>query len=357
VSYRSPGAPAGVPPPDPAIRGNQVRWRGPNREVTHSVPGGMRLVVGKPGGLMQARLHAFAWKLAALGAGILALGMAVGSWLVGVALRPIGDIARTARQIAGGDWQQRIPATGDASELGALATVLNESFERIENNYAQQKRFSADAAHELGNPVAIILSQTQHALGRPREPREYVSALEACRRAGERMKAMTRDLLDLEGYESGRRLSQRIDCDLAEIVREACEAVGGLAEERRAEIVEDLQPVRARVHAASLGRAVINLIGNAIQHNADGVRVEVRLRATGGEACLQLADDGRGIPPAARPYLFDRFYRIDPNSGRSEGRGLGLAIVKAIVAAHGGSVAVEGAPGEGACFVVRLPLA
>lgn len=352
--FRSANAPGSVPRPKSNETMSAGRWNGENREMVHVSGRGHVVVVGLPVAAMRHEMFVFGMKLLAIGLGLLAVALAVGAWITGAALQPIHEIAETARRIAAGDWRQRIPTRGRVEELAELGDVLNESFDRIEESFQHQGRFTADASHELGNPVSIILSQTQLALDRPREPEEYVKALKACRRAGERMRDLTRDLLDLAGYESGVTTRQRTACDLREVIDEALTAVSDLAAEQWTVIDKNLHSVVAEVDAPSLGQAVINLLNNAIKHNDEGLHIDIRLRAEGSYARIEVADSGKGIPPESQAHIFERFHRVDASKG-SSGRGLGLAIVKAIAEAHRGQVFLQHSA-RGACFVLLIPL-
>ena len=354
--YRTPQAPE-TEQPKPRASGTwtESRWNGANRELVHVSPQGQAIVVGVPSGLLQSEMNVLTIKMLALGGGLFVFALVVGAWITGAALRPIQKIAETARQIAAGDWRKRIPTEGSAEELAGLSEVLNDSFDRIERSFQNQARFTADASHELGNPVSIVLSQTQLALDRPREAPEYVKALEACRRAGERMRDLTRDLLDLAGYESGVSARQRRECDLREVVDEALAAVDDLVQECKATVVKEVAPVVAEVHARAISQALINLLNNALKHNEEGVRITVRLRQEGSWARLEVADSGQGVPQQAQAHIFERFHRGDP-AQRATGRGLGLAIARAIMEMHRGSIALESSPSSGSRFVLKIPL-
>lgn len=352
--FRSANAPRDVPRPDLNETTSAGRWNGENREMVHVSARGHAVIVGMPVAAMRHEMFVFGMKLLAIGLGLLAIALAVGAWITGAALQPVREIAETARRIAAGDWRQRMPTRGRAEELAELGDVLNESFDRIEESFQHQGRFTADASHELGNPVSIVLSQTQLALDRPREPEEYIKALKACRRAGERMRDLTRDLLDLAGYESGAATRQRNSCDLRELIDEALSAVSDLAAERRTVIEKDIHPVVAEVDAPAVCQAVINLLNNAIKHNDEGLHVDVCLRADGNQARIEISDGGKGIPLKSRPHIFERFHRVDASKG-SSGRGLGLAIVKAIAESHRGQVFLQNSA-RGASFVLLLPL-
>ena len=357
TGYVSPGAPE-VPPVDTAARGSMFgRWNGAHRELVSLSPRGDVIILALRDTRIAADLRAFILRLVLLGAVVIAAGLLGGYVIAHRAIRTIRTIGASARRIAEGHWDERIPPGQAPVEFEQLRTVLNTTFERLAAAYDQQRRFTADASHELGTPVAIITAKTQHALARPRSPEDYVEALSACRRAGERMRALTRDLLDLAAYDSGSAAPRRVECDLAEVAREALALVAPLAEERQATLVERLDSVAARVDPLGLSQVLVNFLNNALRHNAPGVRVELAVRREGDTAVLSVSDQGRGIPPEALPHVFERFYRADQARARDTGgNGLGLAITKKIVELHQGEVTAANQPGGGAVFTVRLPL-
>ena len=175
------------------------------------------------------------WKFASvLGGGggvIFSLVMAVGWWLVTRALRPIRAIGEAAEKIATGDLAQRIDARETESELGQLAGVLNATFARLEAAFAQQARFTADAAHELRTPVTVILMQVQNALTAGGLADEQREAMEASERAAQRMRRMIESLLLLARLDAGEETSRRERVELGAMVREAVEMLQPVAAE------------------------------------------------------------------------------------------------------------------------------
>jgi signal transduction histidine kinase len=359
TSYVSPDAPDTLALSEDQKPGAMFgRWNGAHRELVSLSPRGDIVIVALRDTRIAADLRAFTLKLAGLGLGVVALGLLGGYFIATRAIRPIRAIADSARRIASGHWSERIPAAQAPVELEQLRLVLNDTFEQLAALYERQRLFTADASHELGTPVAIVLAQTQHALARPRSPEDYAAALAACRRAGERMKALTRDLLDLAAYDSGTATPRRVECDLAEIARESLALAAPLAEDHRAELVEDIASVPARVDPLGLSQVLVNLVNNAILHNAPGVRVTLSLRRDGDHAVLTVTDNGRGIPPEALPNVFDRFFRAESARTREKGgSGLGLAIARQIVVLHEGTLTAENLPDAGARFTLRLPTA
>jgi two-component system, OmpR family, sensor kinase len=368
---RSPNAPADVPAPSPPRRSPMRERNGPRpgmpfqhvvrerqdaRELAASLPEGPRLLVGRSIGEDRAAMRGLAYGFAAVGAGVLALGLVGGWWLATRAIRPIRDISTTALRIAAGDLSQRIDSAGTENELGRLADVLNATFARLEASFAQQARFTSDASHELRTPLAVIVSQAQTALARDRPAAEYREALEACLRAAERMRRLSESLLDLARLDSGDEPMRRAPFDLARVAREALELLQPLAAERGVVVEADLPLTFCRGDAERVGQVVTNLVKNAIDFNRPGGAVRIAARAEANETLLSVADTGAGIPAEDLPHVFERFYRADRSRSGSEGRiGLGLAICRAIVDAHSGTLTVESRPGEGSTFTLRLP--
>jgi heavy metal sensor kinase len=289
---------------------------------------------------------------------VLVLGLAGGWFVTTRSIRPLRDISGTAMKISAGDLSQRIPAAKQASELGELTEVLNSTFARLEAVFAQQARFTSDAAHELRTPVSVILTQTQTALSRERSGADYRSTLEACQRAAQRMRELIESLLELARLDSGSEPMEMREFDLGRVVRECLELIAPLAAESGLTLKTDLPEVKAVGDPDRMAQVVTNLLANAVHYNREGGEVAVRAGADQGEAWLEVENTGPGIPAADLPHVFERFYRVDKARTKPGGRtGLGLAIAKAIVDSHGGRFSVESVTGERTRFSVRLPLA
>jgi signal transduction histidine kinase len=171
------------------------------------------------------------------------------------------------------------------------------------------------------------------------------------------MRALVNSLMELARVDSGEFKLTLEDCDLAALAAESLELVEPLAREKRTILRKSLQPVRARADSVKIGQVVVNLLYNAIQHNAQGVEVILSVQSVGDQGILRVTDNGAGIPAEALPHVFERFYRADKSrTGTKNGSGLGLAISQAIVQAHGGAIQAENQPGHGAVFTVTLPL-
>src|ERR1043165_3015840 len=178
------------------------------------------ILVGRPIAEFRQANRKFALLLFAAGAGVLFVGLGGGWILTSRALQPVHDISKAATQISGGDLSQRINVADTDSELGQLANLLNSTFSRLEAAFAQQKQFTADAAHELRTPLAVIISETQTTLARPRSAEEYRETVEACLETAQRMRGLTHSLLELARWDAGQELTEKARFDLAGLTEE-----------------------------------------------------------------------------------------------------------------------------------------
>jgi two-component system, OmpR family, sensor kinase len=358
LQNRSANAPANVPLPAPqaADQLHQIRARDDFREFVHYTPHGRAFLVGRSVAVELSELWLTTCQLAGVGLGVLLLGLAGGWWLASRAIRPIETISGTATKIAAGDLSQRINLADTDSELGRLGGVLNSTFARLEAAFAQQARFTADAAHELRTPVSVILNQSQTALGRARSAAEYRENLEACQRAAQRMRRLIESLLELARLDAGQAGLRLEPFDLSAVVADCVDLMRPLADERQIKCEPALAEVRCQGDAERIKQVITNLLGNAICYNHVGGLVRISVRSSDGRAVLTVTDTGSGIAAEHLPHLFERFYRADKSRSRAiGGAGLGLAICQAIVAAHGGTIEVQSAVGEGTTLTVSLP--
>ncbi|MDP9428576.1 MAG: HAMP domain-containing histidine kinase [Actinomycetota bacterium] len=301
--------------------------------------------------------------------------------LVRNSLRPLTEVERTAAAIAAGDLSQRVPAGDDRTEVGRLATALNGMLSRIEHGFrAQQaseeqarasenrmRRFVADASHELRTPLTSIRGfaelYRQGAVGSPEETARLMQRIES---EGARMGVLVEDLLQLARLDQQRPLTIT-PVDLAEVAGDAVHDARAVQPDRPVSLHLDEALSEVPVvlgDEARLRQVVGNLVTNALVHTPPSASVTVSISDEpapgdgddGGVVVLRVADQGPGMAPEDAARVFERFYRADPSRARTAGgTGLGLAIVSALVAAHGGTVHLDTAPGRGAAFTVRLP--
>lgn len=321
-----------------------------------NTPTGEKILVGHPMTAELADLRRHLLKLAGVGGVILFFGLAIGSWFVARALRPIAEISAAAEKISSGDLSQRVNTAETKSELGRLATVLNSTFARLDAAFTLQKRFAADAAHELRTPVSVLIAQTSAALNRPRSYEENLATIEACHRASQRMRQLITSLLQLARIDAGQENARRVTFDLLPVASECLELVKPLATESGLKIILTASDAKISGDPEQIHQVITNLVTNAIQYNRPGGEVRVEIFSEKQSASLRVTDTGMGISPADLPRIFERFYRADES--RSSGNaGLGLAICQAIIEAHGGTVEVSSQENVGTIFTVRLPLA
>ncbi|MGA2496776.1 MAG: ATP-binding protein [Tepidisphaeraceae bacterium] len=340
-----------APAPQPRFRG-----RGSLREVVVPGPGAMQVLVGRSIRKEQAELRQLLWLLGATGIGVMLAGLA-GGWLLSTrAVRPIRTITSTAQHISASNLSRRIDVTETESELGALASVLNAMFTRLEAAFDRQVRFTADASHELRTPLSIIYSNAELALGKPRTAEEYRETIETCFRASRRMKSLVESLLVLARADAGKLEIRPEPFDLKQAVEDCVELVGPLATGKTVRIKLDLQPLSLTGDTFRVNQVITNLLTNAINYNREGGSVSISVQPEGDWAVLTIADTGVGIAETDQEHLFERFYRVDKARSRAlGGTGLGLAICKSIIEAHGGSITFTSKIGEGTTFSVRLP--
>ncbi|MEU6443428.1 HAMP domain-containing sensor histidine kinase [Streptomyces sp. NPDC047046] len=270
------------------------------------------------------------------------------TWTVtGRALRPVEGIRAELDAITGSrDLARRVPEPATHDEIAALARTTNATLAALEDAVDKQRRFVADASHELRSPIASLRTQLEVGAEHP-ELLDLDGAVEDT----VRLQHLAADLLLLARLDAGERPPDR-PVRLADLVaREAAEhGLRALIEPERADGYE------VRGSAPQLGRVLGNLLDNARRHARSDVALS--LRQDGAEAVVTVSDDGPGVPPAERERVFERFVRLDDARTRDEGgAGLGLAIARDAAHRHGGSLVVGERRGGGAEFVLRVPLA
>jgi len=292
---------------------------------------------------------------------MLAAAVLSGMWFVNHAMKPVARMARTAMSIGEGDLSRRI-RLGTRDELGELSAVFDAMLDRLEEAFERQKRFVADAGHELRTPLSILSLESDRALASERPPQDYRQSLEVVRTECGYMAKLVDDLLALARADAGGDATAFGPVDLADVSVSVLERFSPMAASRGISLsAGDLPEAVVRGNRAALETMVGNLVDNAIKYaRGPGGRVDMVLETGGDEAVLRVVDDGQGIPSGKIGRVFDRFYRVD--EARSDagngpaGSGLGLSIVKAIAVSHGGKVEVESEPGRGSRFTVTLPL-
>jgi heavy metal sensor kinase len=314
--------------------------------------------------LVVVRSMAQADQIISITASVLLVGMAVlmvaatviGYGLARTALRPVREMTAAARAFSEHDLHRRIELDLPADELGDLADTFNQMLARLETAFDSLRRFTADAAHELRAPLALIRTEAEVTLKRPRSAAQYQASLGTILSESERLGRMADQLLMLARAEAGALAPQVSDVELAQLVADTVRLWLPLAAEQEVALIAD-GPDQGSVRGDRdlLRRLLDNLIDNAIRHSPPRARVLVSAKRVGRNWELVVADSGPGVPEVARGSIFDRFSRADQARARETGgAGLGLALCKAIAELHHGSISLEEQPGGGARFVVRL---
>ena len=300
----------------------------------------------------EALLSARSLLLALLPVGVLLT--AVITWIgVGRAFAPVERMRRRVASIGAADLGKRVPLPAARDEVHRLGETMNSMLDRLEASAGRQRRFVADASHELRSPLANIQAALEVALAR-RDLDLWQETGKDLTIEYERIHRLVEDLLLLARLD-GQISMPREEVDLEDIVHEEAERLRRRAS-RKVEVAP-LPALRVLGDAARLAQVIDNLADNAARHAA--TTVSLSLRREGGFALVQIADDGPGIAPDDRERIFDRFTRLDEARARDRGgSGLGLAISRDIARAHGGAVTVlDAEPDAGATFELWLPLA
>src|SRR5271157_727280 len=274
-------------------------------------------------------------------------------------IRPVEEIATTARHISSKNLRERILPDGYPFELASLARTFNQMLDRLEESFERISRFSADIAHDLRTPVNNIRGEAEVALARARSADEYRDVIESCLEEAVRLSDLIGDLLFLARAESPLTHLHRERVNVAELLGgvreyyEASAADGGVS----LTTMVDPKPVIAELDRTLVQRAVGNLVSNALAHTPPGGAVVLGTNADFSTIRIEVSDTGVGIPAEALPKVFDRFFRVDSSRSQSSGgTGLGLSIVQSIAQLHGGDVEISSQLGQGTRVTLHIPV-
>jgi signal transduction histidine kinase len=296
-----------------------------------------------------------------IGLAILLVSLSATAWVVQRGLQPLMDLAHRASRIDESNWAlEQGGAARESKELAPLSIALTRLVERLRIAFIRERRFSADAAHEMKTAIAIVKSTLQLTLERPAGTTEYRRGIERALQDTERMQGLASGMLELAKIEGLATPGQAVEpvSDVLMAVRDVERKVGPLLQSRNMTLrVHSTEcPISAGISSEELDTILKNLIENAIHYSEEGACIEVEIEGRDGICGLKVRDTGCGISAEALPHIFERFYRGDESRSRdSGGAGLGLAIIYAIVHRAGGSVMAESSPGKGSTFMVRLP--
>lgn len=335
----------------PGYRNLQVRGEPYRALVTHE--GAFTIFAAASTRHIHSALDRLGWILLFSIPLVLLIATGGGYWLSKRAMAPVEEITRTAHTIGMRNLAQRLPVppTGDA--LQALSETLNDMFARLESAFQRISQFTADAAHELRTPLALIRTTAEVAL-RSGQADEYKDALPQIVEETVRTTELVEHLLFLARADSGATLPVHTTFQLENVMLDVVASARKLAAARGIELSAPAHVSQVELHgdAAAMRRLLLILLDNAIKYTHHGGNVTIVMNPS----AIEITDSGIGIAAADLPHIFERFYRADKARSRdSGGAGLGLSLAKWIAEAHGASITVQSRPGEGSTFVLHLP--
>jgi len=354
------------PNPDPAVLrtlpGTRGGFRASARPVT--TPAGNYTLVVLQSLHSQKELlgdirHTFYWAIPVA----LLLACVGGYFLARQSLAPVAAMASQARSMGAANLHDRLTVTNTRDELGQLALSFNQLLERLEASFEQQRRFVADASHELRTPVAILRGETEVTLAKnDRSSAEYRETLAVLRDESQRLACIVEDLFTLTRADAGQYSLDLRDAYLDELAGQSLVRARSLAAEKNITLKSSVEPdLPIRADEALLGRMLLNLLDNAIKYSPPHTTVRLTCRREGDSYLIGISDEGQGIPQELQPRIFERFFRADKTRSRSEtesaGAGLGLSIARWIAEAHHGRLELTRSDSSGSLFTVILPVA
>lgn len=337
----------------------QVRYR--VAPVTNAGPGIVSVLVATPVDDLSFDPALILQAMGVVAPLVALVTAALGYWLAGRALQPVQVLTDEVDAITDGrSLHRRLAVPMSRDEIARLALTLNGMLARLEQSFGSLHRFTADASHELKTPLMVLRAGVERALTHPATPPEIFGSLDETLEQINRMTEMVENLLTLARADEGRAPLAVEECDLRDLVLEASETAGMLAEANEIVVATNVpeEPVTIAVDRHRIRELLLNLITNAVKYTGQGGRIGIELTDRATEVSIVVRDSGIGIAPGDLPHIFERFWRADParsRTGERPGTGLGLAITKWIAEAHGGSITVQSRPGRGTAFTVTIP--
>jgi signal transduction histidine kinase len=291
--------------------------------------------------------------LGGLGIAVALGGHAAGVQIARRGLLPLTRISAIVADIAAHDLTARVGPQPHADEIGRLAATFDRMLDRLQSAFERERRFTADASHDLRAPLATLRAEADLALRRERTVAEYRSALAAIAQDADQLDQLIDALLAAARSEAGKLTLQPLD--LSAVARAAIDGITMFARAKHVTLDAALDPGSAiDGHAEVLERAIVATLHNAVKHTPAGSTIHVSIARGAEQVALRVRDEGPGFSDAALVHAFDRFWRDDAARGRSGGSGLGLAIAGEIVRRCGGTVAIGNVPGSGAEVIITF---
>lgn len=286
----------------------------------------------------------------------LLIGVLGGLFISKKSLKPIDDITKTAQVISTGDLSQRLNMVNTGDEVSRLAQTFDEMIDKLEVSLAKEKKFTANASHELRTPISVIMANSEDMLARDYSANEYKEAISLILSESKKMRRMISKLLMLSRGDETSFKYEFEDIDLGSLIEGIVDEMLNYTKEKNILINYGYKDnIIIEADQTLIIRLIMNLIDNAIKYNDGNSQIEIFLSRKGKLAEIILKDKGIGISKEDLPNIYNRFYRAD-KSRSSEGAGLGLSIVKHIVDIHKGEIHIESELSIGTTVKVLLPL-
>ena len=280
-------------------------------------------------------------------------------WFLRRRLSPLQELAAIASRVSVQSWEFVPPEQVlRTAELAPIALSIEELLKGLQQSFERQRQLTGDAAHELKTSIAVLKSSLQLLSMSPRTTSQYEAGLEGLLMDTERMEDLATRMLALARLEEA-PVESNESSDLQSVVRTVAERLRPLADLKQVALqIGDGEARKVALHANDAEVLCSNLIMNALEHSLPTQRISTIVRSRDGVTELCVTDQGEGIPPAALPHVFERFYRADRSRSRnSGGAGLGLSICKAIVERANGTIQIQSSVGTGTEVTVTLPVA
>ncbi|MBC8126413.1 MAG: HAMP domain-containing histidine kinase, partial [Gloeobacteraceae cyanobacterium ES-bin-144] len=279
--------------------------------------------------------------------------------LIGRALQPVVRLTRSAEEITLQNTDATLPIIHTGDEIETLSLGLNRMIKRIHDTVEYNRRFVADASHELKTPLAILRGELEHVINRNNLSAEARETLASNLEEVERLGKIVQGLFALSRLDCGESQTESVVFDLSKVVATTTEQMCLMAEDKSIDLRCSVpKPAPICGDSSRVKQVIVNLLDNAVKYTSAGGTVDVKTFADESHAFLEVSDNGIGIPSDALSHVFDRFYRVDKARSRDVGgAGLGLSIVKSICTTHSAEIYVESVLGKGTKFRIQFPLA
>jgi heavy metal sensor kinase len=313
---------------------------------------------GAPMDDVQSDLRKWLFFLFALFPVVALVALAGGAILVKRSLAPVDRITASAQRISFQNLTERLPIPPTGDELERLSVALNHMIERLDSAFQHSRRFVADASHELRTPLTVLKGEIEGFVREAQLPPDWRERLAATLEEVDRLANIVEGLFAISRLDAGEAAAEWVKFDLAQLASDTADQMSLLAEDKKIRLnCLASKAVWIEGDRARMKQVVVNLLDNAIKYTPNNGTITLSVRAEEPKAVLEVSDTGIGIPAAALPHVFERFYRVDKARSREQGgAGLGLSIVRSICTAHNGKVQASSTPGQGSRFRAELPL-